>query len=80
MLHSKTCFLPGEQIFWSKYEFIHFCPELLLSVKSKLFCNLMSVNTETDSLFYLNDHFIDNTLTHFLEVIETRVARKRTEQ
>lgn len=41
----------------------------------------MSVNTETESLFfYLNDHFIDNTLTHFLEVIETRVARKRTEQ
>ena len=40
----------------------------------------MFANTETDSLFYLNDHFIDNTLTHFLEVIETRVACKRTEQ
>lgn len=40
----------------------------------------MLVNTETESLFYLNDRFIDNTLTHCLEVIETRVARKRTEQ
>lgn len=41
--------------------------------------NTMLVNTETEP-FYLNDRFIDNTLTHCLEVIETRVARKRTEQ
>ena len=49
-----------------------------LSIKIKIKAVLqfyVSVNTERHSRFYLNCHFIDNTLTHFLEVRETRVAR-----
>lgn len=41
---------------------------------------LLNIKAETDSLFYLNDHFIDNTLTHCLEVIETRVREQSNNQ
>lgn len=75
-LFKKHC---SKSCMFSTWLWVYLCRELFLQIKLR--CNFMSVNTETESLFfYLNDHFIDNTLTHFLEVIETRVARKRTEQ